>query len=175
MATISGGRALEAKLAEIASKLARPATARIGFLEGSTYPSTPTKTLRAIYTKRRQAGISGAVAGAASAKSTAMIAAIQEFGAPRAGIPPRPFFRSTIAKHKAEWGPAIAGLLQANGFDAAKALDIAGAAIAGQLREGIIEMNAPPLSPVTVAKKGFSKPLVDTGHLLASIDHEVKW
>jgi hypothetical protein len=103
-----------------------------------------------------------------------MIAAIQEFGAPKAGIPPRPFFRNMIADKQGEWPSAIAGLLKDNDYDAARALDIAGFAIAGQLKQSIIDTNAPPLSPVTIAKKGFSKPLIDTAHMINSIDHEVE-
>jgi hypothetical protein len=30
------------------------------------------------------------------------------------------------------------------------------------------------LKPATIRRKGFAKPLVDTGHMLNSIDHEVE-
>lgn len=102
-----------------------------------------------------------------------MVAAIQNYGAPRAGIPPRPFFTSMIAAKQGEWPAAIAALLQQNPGEPARALDIAGAAIAGQLRQSIIDTNAPPLAPRTIARKGFSKPLVQTGQMLNSVDHEV--
>jgi hypothetical protein len=176
MATISGGKALEQKLVELAAKLSKPGTLRVGFLENARYPS---------------------------GQSVAFVAAIQEWGAPRAGIPPRSFFRSMVASKSREWPAAIAGLLKDNGYDATKALDLAGAAIAGQLRESIIATNAPPLSPITLMlRKWFpdhvgirgrdvgraaravaagestggvsTKPLVWTGHLLQSVDHEVK-
>ena len=49
-----------------------------------------------------------------------------------------------------------------------------GEAIAGQLRESIINLTEPPLAPATVARKGSDKPLVDTGHMLASVDYEVE-
>lgn len=146
MATIKGGQKLEAALARIAAKITNPATLKVGFLANATYPDgTP----------------------------VAMIAAIQDFGAPKVNIPPRPFFRNMVRKKKREWPKAIADLLRANDYDAAKTLELTGQAIAGQLRQSIIETNEPPLKPATVARKGFDKPLVDTGHMLNSIDHEV--
>ena len=162
MATITGGAKLEAKLKELAALVAKPATLRVGFLENAKYPD---------------------------GKPVAMIAAIQDFGAPSVGIPPRPFFRNMIAAKKGEWGPAIADLLKANGYDALRTLQLTGEAISGQLRESIIETNTPPLAPSTIVRKGGThgmkydpkdpstfpaKPLVDTGHLLNSIEYEVK-
>lgn len=147
MAQIKGGDKLATRLAELAKKVSRPASLRVGFLENSTYPD---------------------------GTKVALVAAIQEFGAPSVGIPPRPFFRSMIAAKSKEWPAAIAGLLQTNGMDPVRALDVAGAAIAGQLRQSIVDTNSPPNAPSTIARKGHSKVLVDTGHMLQSIDHEVR-
>lgn len=146
MATIKGGEKLAAALAKIARSVDHPATVRVGFLEKAKYPD---------------------------GKPVAMIAAINEFGAPSRGQPPRPFFRNAIAKHKGEWPGAIAGLLRANDYDVAKALDLTGYAIAGQIRQSIIDLTDPSLAPSTVRKKGFDKPLIETGTMLNSIDHEV--
>ena len=103
-----------------------------------------------------------------------MIAAIQEFGAPSVGIPPRPFFRNMIAAKQSEWAPALKIQLKANGYNGPQALDILGAAIAGQLRQSVIDTNSPPLKPTTIRRKGFAKPLIDTSVMINSIDHEVK-
>jgi hypothetical protein len=147
MAAVRGGEKLAAKLRELTEKLAQPATVRIGFLENSRYPDgTP----------------------------VAMIAAIQDFGAPRAGVPPRPFFRNMIAARKGEWPAAIAGQLKATGYDVELTLKRTGEAVAGQLRESIQQTNVPPLKPATIKRKGFSKPLVDTGEMLKSVSYEVK-
>lgn len=173
---ITGGEKLEKALADIARKLSNGATVRVGFLEKATYPDgTP----------------------------VAAVAAIQEFGAPRAGIPPRPFFRNMIADKSGEWPEGVKGALQAANYDSEKALGIVGAAIAGQLRQSIVDTNTPPLSPVTLMLRKMrsegititkgslkiarerlasgesvggvaSKPLVDTGFMLGSIDFEVK-
>jgi hypothetical protein len=147
MARMRGGERLEAALRDLAERIGVPATLRVGFLSNSTYPDgTP----------------------------VAMVAAIQDFGAPRAGIPPRPFFRNMIKDKSPEWPKAIAGLLKDNGYDAEAALKLAGAAIAGQLRQSIRDTNSPPLAPATIRRKGSSKALIDSGHMLNSVDYEVR-
>jgi len=146
MATISGGDKLANALAKISRGVSQPATLRVGFLAKSTYPNgTP----------------------------VAMIAAIQNFGAPSRGIPPRPFFSNMVKSKRGEWPKAISGLLKDNDYDAVKALDVAGAAIGGQLRQSIIDTNEPPLAPSTIKRKGHSKPLIDSAMMINSIDHEV--
>jgi hypothetical protein len=49
-----------------------------------------------------------------------------------------------------------------------------GAGIAGQLRQSIIDLVAPPLAPSTIKRKGFDKPLIDQGIMLSSVDYEVE-
>lgn len=80
----------------------------------------------------------------------AMVAAIQNFGAPSRGIPPRPFFSNMIAKHRDDWGPGLGGILAANGYDIPKALDGLGQVMAGQLAQAIVDLNAPALSATTL-------------------------
>lgn len=144
---MKGGDALKAKLAEIARNASNASEVRVGFLEGATYPNgTP----------------------------VALIAAIHNWGAPKAGIPPRPFFSNMIAAKQPEWPGAIAGLLKANNYDALRTLQLTGEAVAGQLRQAIVDTNAPPLAPATIRRKGFSKPLVDTAQMLDSVEYEVK-
>ena len=162
MATVKGGNKLSQKLQEMAGALSSASAVKIGFLAGATYPD---------------------------GKPVAMIAAIQEFGAPSRGIPPRPFFRHMIADKKGEWPKAIADLLKANDYKADVTLKKTGEAVSGQLRKSIIDTNAPPLANSTIIKKGGvhgmvydpkdpstypAKPLVDTGHMLNSVDYEVK-
>ena len=144
---VNGGDNLQRRLNEIAKKVEKASKVRVGFLEGATYPD---------------------------GKPVAMIAAIQEFGAPSRGIPPRPFFRNMVSGHSAEWPEQIAAQLPANGYDAEKTLGQMGAVIAGELRQSIVDTNDPPLKPATVERKGFDKPLVDTGHMLNSIDFETE-
>jgi hypothetical protein len=146
MAEVKGGQQLDNVLAAIAKKLKGGGTVRVGFLEGSTYPDgTP----------------------------TALVAAVQEYGSPAQGIPPRPFFRNMIKANAADWPRRVENTLKAADYDTAVALGRMGEGIARALRESIIRTNSPPLAPETVRRKGFEKPLVDTGHMLASVDYEV--
>lgn len=162
MASIQGGAQMQAKLKAIAERLGNASSVQVGFLAEATYPD---------------------------GKPVAMIAAIQEFGAPAAGIPPRPYFRNMISAKKGEWPGAVAGLVKQNDYDALRVLQLTGEAVAGQLRESIVLTNSPPLKPSTIVRKGgtrdmnydpkdpstfAAKPLVDTGHMLGSVDYEVK-
>lgn len=147
MGAIKGGEKLAAALAKISAGVSKPATLSVGFLEGATYPD---------------------------GTSVPMVAAINEFGAPSRGIPPRPFFRNMVASKSPEWPKAVGDLLKANDYDAEKTLGHAGEDIKGQLQQSIVDTNAPPNAQSTIDAKGSSKPLVDTGHMLNSVDYSVK-
>ncbi|WP_237482612.1 hypothetical protein [Lichenibacterium dinghuense] len=144
MAKIIGGKQLQPYLQGMADRLSKAKTVDVGFLEGATYPD---------------------------GTSVPTVAALNEFGTSKA--PPRPFFRTMIAAKQGEWGPASGHLLKANNYDAAKTLDQAGAAVAGQLRQSILTFDGAPLAPATVKAKGFATPLIDTGHMSNSVDHRV--
>lgn len=170
--SLSGGDGLERKLAEIATRVSRAGTLRVGFLEGATYPD---------------------------GTSVAMVAAINNFGAPEKGIPARPFFTNMIAANSGAWGDELGGLLAAMDYDVERALGMMGEHIAGQLRQSIVDTVAPPNSPVTnLLKQRFpmggqtfddvlqawddvaagetapaGKPLVHTGDMLRAVDYEV--
>lgn len=100
-------------------------------------------------------------------KPVAMIAAIHNYGK-------WPFFTNMIAKKKHEWGPAIRQLLIDNDSDALRTLQQTGEAISGQLRQEIVDTVTPSNAPATIMKKGFDKPLVESGHMLQSVDYQVK-
>lgn len=148
MAEVSGGEKFAQVLSDIAKRLGNgTAELKVGFLEGATYPDgTP----------------------------VALVAAVQNYGAPSRGIPPRPFFSNMVATKQAEWGPALGGMLVDTGYDVEKALEMLGEGIAGQLRESIVQTNTPALAPATAKAKGFDKPLVNTGHMLNSVDYAVE-
>lgn len=147
MTTFSGGAALEAKLAELAEKLGDGKTLRVGFLEGATYPD---------------------------GQSVPMVAAANEYGDPAMNRPPRPFFRNMIADKSPEWPQDIAKISEATGYDVDRMLGLMGEHIKGQLQGSIRDLMEPALSPVTIAKKGFSKPLIETSHMLNSVDYDIK-
>jgi hypothetical protein len=147
--TLSGGDKLEAALTELSKKVKRGAKLRVGFFEGATYDD---------------------------GTSVPLVAAVCEFGQTsiHPNQPPRPFMRRMIAEKSDEWPNAIGDLLVANDWDGYKALNLTGEAIAGQLRQSILDFTSPPLSPITIARKGFDKPLIDSGEMLKAVGHEVE-
>lgn len=172
MAVIRGGDKIKRALSEIGEKVRRAQSVNVGFLEGATYPD---------------------------GKPVAMIAAIQEFGAPKVGIPPRPYFRGMVKQESPHWGADVAKVLKASDYDAGKTLGLMGQEIKGELQQSIRDLDGPPNSPVTnLLKQRFpmggqtfqdvlaarrdvdagvtapaGKPLVQTGHMLNSVDYEV--
>lgn len=88
-------------------------------------------------------------------------------------IPPRPFFRKMIEHKSPEWGEKMATLLRANDFDTATALVYMGEHIKGQLQMFIRDWKRPPNAASTVRQKGFNNPLIETGHMMNSVDYSV--
>ncbi len=118
---------------------------KVGFMGGATYPD---------------------------GTSVVDVATWNEFGVPP-HQPPRPFFRLMVANDSPGWSRSVAALMKANGNDVHKVLGLMGVGIVGQLQQSIISTNDPPLAPSTIARKGSSKPLVASGHMLASPTFEV--
>lgn len=174
-AEISGGEKLKEYLNALAHKLKQKKTLTVGFLEGSTYPD---------------------------GTSVPMVAAIQEFGAPRAGIPPRPFFRSAVQKNSGKWPKQMVTQLVKTNYDVDLTLNRMGASIKGEVQDSIRDLQTPPLSPVTLMVRQIvgpngtatfanvleararvaagetasgvsTKPLIWTGNLLNSVDWKV--
>jgi hypothetical protein len=88
-------------------------------------------------------------------------------------IPPRPFFRTVIAKGKENWSGELAKDIQRNDGDVKKAMARLGERIVDELQSSVLSWSDPPNSPSTAAKKGFNKPLVDTSQLSKSFGYEV--
>ncbi len=81
----------------------------------------------------------------------AKVAAIQEFGA--GPIPPRPFFRPTIAEQKNAWSQYAAQGAKAvlNGkLSAFQVMDGLGERAQEDVKETINQITSPPLSPITL-------------------------
>ena len=171
---IGGGAKLEAELRRISEGCKRGGILRVGFLSGATYPDKPKAAIKAAYGAKKAKGDQSPVAGstAGNTMNVASVAFFQEYGT--GTIPARPFFRNMIKEKGKEWGGAIATALVKSDYDGKQALDVVGAGIAGQLRESIINTNSPALAESTIRRKQSAKALVETGHMLASVDHEVK-
>lgn len=105
--------------------------------------------------------------------SVAQVAFWNEFGAPKAHVPARPFMRTTIAEKSPRWGDSLAYVLKASGYDAHRAFTSMGQGIQGQIKQTIANWSDPPNAALTVKIKGFNKPLTDEGFLQQNINYEV--
>ncbi|OBU12533.1 hypothetical protein [Morganella psychrotolerans] len=103
----------------------------------------------------------------------AQVGYIQEYGAPEAKIPPRPFFRAVINEGKQAWPAILASGVEHYQGDVKSALALLGEQIVGELSQSVRDWNSPPNAPATFAKKGFNKPLIDTGQMANSFSYEV--
>jgi len=135
------------KLEKVLAEIGRnmSGSVKVGFMSGATYPDgTPVP----------------------------QVAFWNEFGTSR--IPPRPFFRTMIANESPGWSVLIGRAAKEYDYNAGTVLKFMGDKISEQLQQSIVGWQDPQNSPVTVALKGFNKPLVDTGQMQNSIDYEVE-
>lgn len=112
-----------------------------------------------------------------------MIANVHEFGARiRNGkgytiIPERSFMRSTFDENNGEWINFFESQLKLllNGRLEAKTLcERLGARMVADIQKKIKEIDTPPNAPSTIAQKGSSNPLIDTGGLRQRITYKVE-
>lgn len=107
------------------------------------------------------------------------LAAIHEFGSPAANIPERSFIRATLEIYRAElvaFQSKLAKAIVLQRITPAQALKMLGEWAVAKIRARITEGDGipPPLKPRTIARKGSSRPLVDTTrNLLGAISYEV--
>ena len=102
-------------------------------------------------------------------------AAANEFGTKH--IPERSFLRSTVDKHQEKYLNSledIAGVYVDHGTAAGEdALNKLGFGAVADVQRMIVDVREPPNKPATIAAKGSSNPLIDTGRMRQSIDHIV--
>jgi len=145
MATLSGSDAVMKALEDIARKMGAGAVS-VGFMEGATYPD---------------------------GESVAGVAFQNEFGLQMKNQPPRPFFRRMIAKEAPSWVGKMGKLAKATNYNGEQVLGLMGEDIKGALQQSINDFTTPGLAASTVEAKGFSKPLIDTSHMINSITYEL--
>lgn len=102
--------------------------------------------------------------------AVADVAKIQEYGTLK--IPARPFFRIAIDKNTAKWFNVFKNQFLVNN-NIELSLNQVGEVARGDVVSSITNLMSPPLSDVTIKKKGSSKPLIDTGFLRASVNYKV--
>lgn len=138
---------------------------KVGWFESAHYPST-------------EGGL-----------PVAYVAAIHEFGSPQNNIPPRLGMRATADDNKAKWGDTsrvVAKQVLANKMSPVQAMETIGLKAAGDVRKHIATVTSPPLKVATVKRRlagkkqgnvvsiTIAKPLVHTGHLLATLTNIVE-
>ena len=102
--------------------------------------------------------------------SVASVAFWNEYGTRK--IPPRPFFRDTIKQNKEKWVELAAKSIRA-GYTVEHMLGLVGSQMMTDVVYTATQWTSPPNAAYTIAKKGFNKPLTDTGMMIAAIKHEV--
>lgn len=106
--------------------------------------------------------------------TVAQIGFWNEFGTTT--IPERSFIRSTIQKEKKNiialqrklWKQIVSGKMKID-----TGLGLLGEFMADAIRKKIVSLSSPANKPATIAAKGSSNPLIDTGQLKNSISFEV--
>ena len=189
MTALTGGSKLDARLRAIAGRLGKAGSLRVGFLEGGTYPGgaslplvaatqefggtvvIPAHTVQVF----RRLNKSGEFerSGRFVKRAASNFQTSHQVAAYSVTIPARPFMRPAVAAGRNRWGAELATMLAATNYDAGRSLGLLGEQIAGEIRGSILAVTAPALAPQTVRRKGTSKPLVNTGHMLNSVDFEV--
>lgn len=111
----------------------------------------------------------------------AELAAVHEFGSPDRGIPERSFLRSTFEsvdtkRLQKNFTARVMRAIVRGKLTPEQGVDNLGEWGVLQVRNAITvgEGISPANAEATIAKKGSSRPLVDTGSLVQSISHEVK-
>lgn len=109
------------------------------------------------------------------------LATIHIFGAPRAGIPARDFMRPPFAREattiQAKQREIVKGTLK--GQDPTRGVLRLGLWLEGLIKREITDLREPPLAASTILKRWRAtgdanpNPLIDKGHLRASITHVV--
>lgn len=140
--TISGIGKVLAQLDGMADKMGNGGYVDVGFLEGQMHSSKSGNEVPMV-----------------------LVAAANEFGNPAQNRPPRPFMRNTFDRESDTWAKQLS-LAIARGETVKDALEYLGTLARDDMMQTIRDFQDPPLAPSTIAAKGNSKPLVDTGEML---------
>jgi hypothetical protein len=91
-------------------------------------------------------------------------------------IPERSFIRETFDKKNREWSAFLDrqmdGIIEGR-LTADQALERLGQRMVADVQETLTKLRTPANAPITIANKGSSNPLIDTGRLRQSITYKV--
>lgn len=107
----------------------------------------------------------------------ALIAATHEFGSPTRGIPERSFLRSALNENLAKYVRLnkvnLVRVLRGQ-LTAEQALGQLGEMAKGHVQHRIRDGKFAPLKSATIAHKGSSKPLIDSGNMMQAVTYVVE-
>ena len=101
-------------------------------------------------------------------------AAINEYGTSK--IPQRPFMRTATSRHGKSWGSKAVKAVQSvmKGMPISQVTELVGMQMKSDISSTLTNGPWTPNAVSTIAKKGSSRPLIDTGELRASINYKVE-
>lgn len=93
----------------------------------------------------------------------------------RKGIPSRPFMRDSVDKHADEVNRMLEeqAVLLTRGVSAKQILQNLGEFQKGMIQQEILDGEFEPNRRSTIEKKKSDKPLIDTGHMLQSVNYQI--
>lgn len=138
---------------------------------GSTINREPSQVT--IYRKMNKAGTGFLRKGRFVKRRESNFASTHATPAYTINIPPRPFFRNMVKKHKGEWAKEAAKRFKSAKWDVSVVMQQMGALLASQLQASIYSNTPPPNAPSTVRRKGHSQTLIDTGYMASRVDWDV--
>ena len=110
-----------------------------------------------------------------------MIGSVHEFGVDktvngrRILIPERSWMRSWVDKNKkasADLAQVLYKQILDGKITVMQGVGLIGEFAVGGIQQNIDKIMEPPLKPATIAKKGSSKPLIDSGQMKGSVEHK---
>ena len=109
--------------------------------------------------------------------SMATIAAVHEFGSPEQGIPERSFLRGGIRRAAPKLNAVNIDSLRKvllGKMTIEQAIEKLGVVAAGEVKREFVVGTFAPNKPATIARKGSSRPLIDTGNLRQAVTYIVE-
>ena len=88
-------------------------------------------------------------------------------------MPSRPFLRNTFANKNKEWANLAKYLFVQTNYDLKRTWGMLGEKVVDDLKDAITAFDDPANAQSTIKKKGFNKPLVDTGVMRDSIIYDI--
>ena len=105
------------------------------------------------------------------------VASVNEFGSKDGHIPELSFIRSAFEKYEKKiisQSEKLLGKVIDKTLDLRSALGLLGETFKVVVQKQIVDVRTPPNAPSTIAQKGSSNPLIDTGRMRSAVNYEVK-